>query len=164
MARILNTRLVALAEGLAKPSTLIWKGTSRKAPEMPTMLVQKLMAKAARGGSQSQVSTPETGNWCQKKSFTVSTYRRSRRVDLSPPRWRVPNWARGYGQARQAGLGEAALRGIAAGGGDQTPRGYFSGVSHGECGSPRFRPRRLPQTDPDLAEPSDYSERKEETS
>ncbi len=59
MATRLNTRLVALAEGLAKPSTLIWNGTSRKAPEIPTMLVKKLMAKADRGGSQSQVSTPE---------------------------------------------------------------------------------------------------------
>ncbi|MEW6415879.1 MAG: hypothetical protein AB1482_11550 [Pseudomonadota bacterium] len=56
----MKTRLVAEAAGLAKPSTDNWKGTSRKAPEMPIMLVKKTMTSAASGGSHSQVSTPDT--------------------------------------------------------------------------------------------------------
>ncbi len=71
MASRLNTRLVAEADGLAKPNTLIWNGTSRKAPEIPAMLVKKLINSAASGGNQSQVSTPEAAKWCQSGVMPV---------------------------------------------------------------------------------------------
>jgi hypothetical protein len=50
MATMLKIRLVGLTAGLTKPSTLIWKGRSRKAPETPPMEVKKDTTNATKGG------------------------------------------------------------------------------------------------------------------
>ena len=55
MATRLNTMLVELTAGLVKFSTLIWNGSSRKAPEMPTIELKNEMTKATAGGSHSHV-------------------------------------------------------------------------------------------------------------
>jgi hypothetical protein len=57
----LKTRFVALTAGLVKPSTLIWKGRSSTAPEIPPIEEKKDTPKATSGGSQKGASTPETG-------------------------------------------------------------------------------------------------------
>jgi hypothetical protein len=50
--------LVALTEGLTYPRKDIWKGSSRKAPEMPPMDVKKEIKKAIKGGIQMETSIP----------------------------------------------------------------------------------------------------------
>jgi hypothetical protein len=51
MATMLKIRLVGLTAGLAKPSTLTWKGRSRKAPETPPIEVKNDTTKATTTGS-----------------------------------------------------------------------------------------------------------------
>jgi hypothetical protein len=65
----LYKKLVALTEGVVKPRKLIWKGRMRKAPVMPAIEEKKDMTKATRGGSNIEVSTPETGKRMRKKSI-----------------------------------------------------------------------------------------------
>jgi len=52
---------VALTEGVVNPRTLIWNGRRRKAPVIPDIEEKKEITKATRGGSNTDVSTPETG-------------------------------------------------------------------------------------------------------
>ena len=49
----LNTRLVADTDGVTKPSTLTWNGSSKKAPDTPAIAVKVEITKATSGGSQS---------------------------------------------------------------------------------------------------------------
>ena len=60
---MLYTKLVALTAGEVKWRTLIWKGNSRKAPEIPPIDVNADTKKATRGGIISHVSTPEIAKW-----------------------------------------------------------------------------------------------------
>jgi len=55
----LKTRLVADTEGDVMPNTLIWNGTSRNAPETPTIEVRKDTTKAAPIGTMAATSIPE---------------------------------------------------------------------------------------------------------
>jgi hypothetical protein len=63
IATILNTKLVALTEGLVKFKTLIWNGSKRKAPETPPMDVKKDTTSATRGGIQGATSTPAVSKY-----------------------------------------------------------------------------------------------------
>ena len=47
---------------------LIWKGSKRKAPEIPPIEVKKEIVIATRGGNNTFVFTPETGKRIFKKS------------------------------------------------------------------------------------------------
>jgi hypothetical protein len=60
---MLKTRFVELTAGLVNPSTLIWKGRRRKAPEMPPMEVKKERLKETTRGIKGETSTPETGKY-----------------------------------------------------------------------------------------------------
>jgi len=53
---------VELTAGLVKWRTLIWNGSSRKAPETPAIEVKKERTNATRGGMNIYVLTPEMGN------------------------------------------------------------------------------------------------------
>jgi hypothetical protein len=46
----LNRKLVAVTEGEVNPRTLIWKGSSKKAPEIPPMEVKNDIPNASSGG------------------------------------------------------------------------------------------------------------------
>ena len=59
MATMLNSWLVALTAGLVKPSTLIWNGSSRNAPETPPMEVKNEITNATSGGTSGETSTPD---------------------------------------------------------------------------------------------------------
>jgi len=59
MATMLKIKLVGLTAGLVKPSTLIWKGRSKKAPDTPPIEVKNDTTKATRGGKKGLISTPE---------------------------------------------------------------------------------------------------------
>src|SRR5450830_1418953 len=52
-------RLLADTEGDVMPNTLIWNGTSRNAPETPTIEVRKDTTKAAPIGTMAATSIPE---------------------------------------------------------------------------------------------------------
>ena len=61
MATTLKTRLVGLTAGPVNPRKLIWKGSSRNAPETPPIDVKKETTNAATGGIQGDTSTPAMG-------------------------------------------------------------------------------------------------------
>jgi hypothetical protein len=56
--------LEGLTAGLAKPSTLTWKGKSRNAPRDPGRGAQRRDGVSRLGrGRSGLTSTPETGKW-----------------------------------------------------------------------------------------------------
>jgi hypothetical protein len=69
---MLKTRLVELTAGLVKPSTLIWKGRIRKAPEMPPMEPKKETTKETTSGINGETSTPETGKCIRTPQYAPS--------------------------------------------------------------------------------------------
>jgi hypothetical protein len=63
MATILNTKFVALTEGLVKLRKLIWNGSKRKAPETPPIDVKNDTTSATRGGIHGATSTPAVSKY-----------------------------------------------------------------------------------------------------
>ncbi len=64
--------LVADTAGDVKPSTDIWNGSKRTAPEMPAGEVTTEMQNATSGGSHTGASMPATGK-CTKASYIIAS-------------------------------------------------------------------------------------------
>jgi hypothetical protein len=63
IATMLNRWFVALTAGLVKPSTLTWKGKSRKAPDTPPIEVKREIVNATAGGIQGLISMSAIGKY-----------------------------------------------------------------------------------------------------
>ena len=67
----LNKKLVEVTDVVVNPRILIWKGSNKKAPEIPAIEVKNDMIKATTGGINRYVFIPATGNKTCRKSILI---------------------------------------------------------------------------------------------